>query len=161
MVRVNLVSRMVLGGLVAAVCGLGCGGVKKPNKLEVDQAKRNLMDIVRAYGKATADMGHPPRVKDELTSYFETNADSGDPDNPVRTTDVTQVFRSPRDNEDFVICWAFDLRDLDHNPKTWPVWAYEKTGQDGKRYVAQGRFVKLVSNEELADLPFVDGFAKP
>ena len=159
MVRAELVLKMGVIGSLALVCGFGCGG--SPKVPHADPSAVNLREIVWAYGKATASLEHPPRTKEELAPYFIREPDPEDPDRPVKEINVAEVFRSPTDGQDYVINWGSDLRDNEGNPKTWPVFAYEKVGQDGKRLVLQGRYVKTVTDEQLADLPFPPGFKKP
>ncbi len=50
---------------------------------------------------------------------------------------------------------------LSGKPAEIPVLAYEKNGVDGKRLVLQVRYVTLVSDEDLATLPFPPGFKAP
>ena len=148
-----------LVGLLACVSGLGCGGGGKVTPLA--PSSNNLRTIVLAYGKATQDLGHAPRSKEELLPYFQSAPDPEDPDKPVKIVDVSTIFRSPADEKDYVIHWGVNLADFEGAPSTWPVLAYEREGKDGKRFILQGRYVKAVTDEQLAELPFPPGFKSP
>jgi hypothetical protein len=62
-----------------------------------------------------------------------------------------------------VILWGVDYRTYktSGDPASLPVLAYEKHGKDGKRLVLQYRYVTLVTDEELAGLPFPKGHRPP
>ena len=159
MVRIDSIWKVGVVGLLACMCGLGCGSSHKVPP--ANPSAKNLDDILWAYARATTALGYGPRNKDELAPFFKVEPDPDEPDRPVRSVDVANVYRSPNDDQDYVIDWGFDIRELDRNPKYWPVIAYEKSGQNGKRYVIQGRYVRLVTDEDLADLPFPEGFKRP
>jgi len=130
--------------------GYGCGP-KAPNLTDPPPAANKLGAIGRAYMLATDALDRGPLNKDELKPYI--SPDWADLD----------VFRSPNDNEEYVILWGLDYRgmDLQGNFRKQPVFAYEKTGKDGKRLVLQGRYVFQVEDEDLTKLPFPPPYQAP
>jgi hypothetical protein len=143
-------------GLKIGVCslvllgGYGCGS--KSAFKEQPLGPTQLMVIGRAYAAATDALDRPPQSKDEIKPYVHKDWAGKD------------VFRSPNDNEEFVILWGVDIRDfnLSGHPDNLPVLAYEKQGNDEKRLVLLGgRYVKLVADEDLAKLKFPAPYKAP
>jgi hypothetical protein len=161
MVRSELVMKLVVVGLLASLSGSGCGGGAEEIPPEIKDATKNLRTISNGYVKGTEAMDHPPRNKEELVPYIHAVPDLEDPDAPEPEIDMEQLFRSPNDGEKYVIHWGVDFRDFRINTRTMPVLAYEKVGKDGKRVVAQGRYVRIVTDDDFVDLPFPPGFRAP
>ena len=159
MVRAEIILKVGVVGLVASMSGFGCGGSEVVNP-SAPSASR-LRTIVVAYAKATDELDHPPGSKEELLPYLKSQPDPDDSDTPVKEIDVDALFRSPTDGENYVIFWGVDCREFSGFPRTQPVLAYEKEGKDGKRVVAQGRYVRTVTDDEFAELPFPKGRRAP
>jgi hypothetical protein len=149
---------MAIAGLLAGAVAQGCGSDSVPL---VTSSSTRLGTIAFAYLRATDALDHPPRNKDELAPFLKREPDAGDPDKPVSEIDLDELFRSPTDGQDYVILWGADFRDLGLSRRKMPVLGYEKESKDGKRLVAQGRYVHIVTDEQLADLPFPPGFRAP
>ena len=99
-----------------------------------------LRGIVRYYMTATGDLGRPPKNMDELKTVLV----------PL-TKEPDKFVRSTRDGQEFVVAW--DTRFDGLSPDT--IVAYERTGVDGKRLVANlGGEVREVNQEEFAHLKF-------
>jgi hypothetical protein len=141
-------------GLLAALGGCGCGSKNVP---EQAPGPFQLRSIALAYIRATEDLGRPPRNQDEVIPFLKIREDPG------KTPNAADLFRSPRDGAEFVILWGLDYRDYNTsgNPSRLPVLAYEKHGQDGKRLVLRYRDVMLVTDEELESLTFPRGHRAP
>jgi hypothetical protein len=155
MTRVDFLGKMVVVGLAVALPGAGCSKSKPP---DLPLASKQLRAIGKAYVDACNDL-HPPRNKEDLIPYLKlTRPNPDNPDEP-ETIDPAEILRSPNDNEEFVILWGVDVTTFDVSGKlaTLPVIAYEKHGKDGKRFVLQVRYPKLVKDEDMAGLPFPPG----
>lgn len=150
--------KTALAGFVIGACALGCGSGETASP--VTPSSKHLSAIGAAYAQATTALDRGPQSKDELMPYLQQEPDPDDPDKPVQNIDIDQVFRSPNDDQDYVILWGVDLREYPGRRQA-PVIAYEKQGKDGKRVVLQGRWAHTVSDDRLADLPFPMGFRAP
>jgi hypothetical protein len=134
--------------LLALLGGSGCGsGKAKMPEATVFQLKA----IGRAYVAATLETGRPPKNKEEVLKALK--------EMPEDYQNPEDIFRSKRDNQEFVIFWDVDLRGVDSRKQsTWPVLAYERQGKDGKRYVLQFRdLVRELPDDDIANLPFPPG----
>jgi len=78
---------------------------------------QRLQAVARAYGRALASGKTPTKLTD-LEVYLK---EDGDP---------AELTRSSRDQELFVILWG--TRFTEPEPR---IYAHEKTGKDGKRFV--------------------------
>lgn len=109
----------------------------------------NLRQIQQAYMKACQELKRPPASRDELVNYLPAN------------TDVASLFRSPNDDQEYVIIWGadpFGPIDVTSGPKVRPlVIGYEKEGRDGMRYVFLATGVVQMANDEFAGANFPDG----
>jgi hypothetical protein len=140
------VCRFVPYGMVCLTL-IGCGQsttVGQPNI-----AYDRLFWIGQAYTKATDELNRGPANRNELIPYLQERGDPSD------------IFRSDRDNEDFVILWNVDYREYLQNQRQRPVIAYEKTGNKGFRYVLQVRVISRLNDEDFKKAPFPDGHQAP
>jgi hypothetical protein len=145
--RSGLFGRIGLGCLlVMGIAGCGSGNdVKDP-----PASKFRLGAIGWAYGKATEALGRPPANKEEILPYLK---EKGDPD---------ELLRSSVDNQEFGINWGIDFNKLKPSARHAMVTAYEKEGQNGKRYVlCFFRDVGLANETEFANMTFPPGAARP
>jgi hypothetical protein len=161
MIRSEFVMKVVVVGLLASLGGAGCGPAQEVIPPEVKDATDNLRKIAMAYVRATEALDRGPKNKEELVPYIHPPPDPEDPDAPEPEIDMEKLFRSPNDGENYVINWGTDFRDFRINTRTMPVLGYEKEGKDGKRVVAQGRYIRVVTNDEFVDLPFPPGYRAP
>lgn len=113
------------GVLLLAICGCGPSGLIVG---QVDPTRAKLQQISGAYLAATVKANRPPTKPEELLPFL---GDKSTPDEEKR-----EIFRSNKDSEEFVIVWGVDLRKAgtDELPRD-VIFAYEKKGKDGKRYV--------------------------
>jgi hypothetical protein len=96
-----------------------------------------------AYRQAMTALGRPPRNAEEIRPYL---AKLGDPAN---------LLRSPSDGEDYVISWGIDPTRLHQLPNStgaaqqFPIWIHETTGNNGLRWVLDGRQVHTLTDEQF------------
>jgi hypothetical protein len=102
----------------------------------------NLRSVRDGYFEARRALERPPRSKEELVPYLKK---FGDP---------AQLLRSPDDGEDFVIVYGTDPMAAESMSY---VWAYERHGKDGSRWIIRNRHVQRIANDKLAKLPFPPG----
>ena len=119
----------------------GCG--TREQVTDVAKSYENLQIIGLAYRDATDEWNRPPRSSDELAPFIRKRG--GDP---------AVIFKSPDDDQPYVIHWDIDYRSP--NP---PVLAYEKIGKDGRRYVSRFRIVLHMTEEEFNKAPLPSGKA--
>ncbi len=127
-------NRVRLIAFTLAAYSAGCGG--NPRVSAVPEEKANLSSVGRAYHAATEKLGRPPASEEQLMPFLR---ELGDP---------AQLLRSPRDCEPYVIVYGFDIRKSFDMPP--PIWAHEKRGVDGNRYVITVMGVNLMTDEEFA-----------
>jgi hypothetical protein len=121
--------------IALAICLAGC--TSKPGASSAALAeKANLSTIGRAYHTATEKLGHPPANVEQLRPFLH---ELGDP---------AEILRSPRDGEPYVIIYGFDIRKPFDMPP--PIWAHERRGAHGKRYVITVMGVNLMTDDEFA-----------
>jgi hypothetical protein len=118
----------------------GCG--TRENQTALPPVIENLRAVRDGYFEARRALDRPPRSKEELVPYLKK---FGDP---------SQLLRSPDDGEEFVIVYGTDP--LATDSLTY-VWAYERFGSGGSRWIIRERHVQRVPNEKLATFPFPPG----
>jgi len=101
---------------------LGCSPTNVSDK-PLDPIQVKLHKVNTAYSQYTRENGKPPKGPAEIKSLL---AKMGDPDD---------LLKSDRDGEPFVVCWGVDLRRANQYPESLPVFAYEKKGTGGERFV--------------------------
>lgn len=95
------------------------------------QQEIHLKALAVCYGKYLAShRGQTPRTEAEFKAFVEQLPRE---QIPGASTDLESLFVSPRDNEPYVV--RYNLKQTTFGPSA-PVVAYEKTGVEGKRYVA-------------------------
>jgi hypothetical protein len=155
MQRAAYLAKASVFGLLLSISGYGCGGAHKSPP--PPPSAFQLKTIAMAYAEATDRLDHPPESKEEFLPYLKDIIKDN-----KEWTNPEDILRSKNDGQEFVIHWGVDCRDLQGLPQKMPVVAYEKTGQDGKRQVLQGRrWVRVVSDDEFAELPFPQGAKRP
>jgi hypothetical protein len=152
-----------IASVLVCLGGVGCGGSKPVVKTPA--ASTQLWRIANAYVKATDNNGSPPQSKEDLMPYLLNPKERGpdDPEPAEEKPDPADFFKSIGDGEDFVILWGVDYRNynLSDSQNNSPVIAYEKYGENGKRWVMRFRKVGIMTNEDLAMLPFPPGQKAP
>ena len=137
----------VFGFGLATLALVGCSrNVDRPYAAAEDR----LLKIGKAYLKSVYDGKTPSGSEDIKIHYLE--------------EDVTEeFFRSPRDGEPFVIFWGVDYSSLPTRPSDpFTVAAYEKKGENGKRYVLRFPLnVELMTDEQLRKAVFPPGHSPP
>ncbi len=126
----------------AAVSFLATGCSSKPALQAVGMSEtENLSKIERAFDSAREKLGRPPANLEQLKPFLK---EFGDAD---------QILRSPRDGEPYVIIYGIDIRRPFEMPP--PIWAHEKNGVDGKRYVLTVMGPVSMTDEEFSKAKFV------
>src|SRR5262245_45050551 len=123
-------------GLLVGLAAIGCSSRATPSAAAVSETE-NLSKIERAYDKAIQKLGRPPADTEQLKPFLK---EFGDPD---------KILRSPRDGQPYVILYGVHIRKvkLEMPP---PIWAYEKNGVNGKRYVLTVMGAVPMTDEEFA-----------
>ena len=118
---------VVIGCVVLLWAMCGCGP-SAPVIGQVDKTREKLQLISGAYLTATAKANRVPSKPEDLFPYLG--------DESTSEEKKREIFRSDNDGEDFVIAWGVDLRKTgtDELPRD-AIFAYEKKGKGGKRYV--------------------------
>lgn len=100
-----------------------------------------LKALAMAYGQFTAqNRGRPPKSEEHLRKFLDKNSHILD---GYAIESVDDVFISPRDNEPYVVVYG----------KRAKIVAYEATGLDGKRFVADELGIaREVDEAEFAEL---------
>lgn len=136
-------SRLLLFVLVLAFAG--CSGEDDEATKEQDrQASTNLNAIHAAYQTASEKNRRPPSDQGDLEKYL--------PDD----MDKAAVFRSPRDEQEFVIVWGADLESLQQQAEP-VVIAYEKNGRGGERFVLTSMGLLTMTDSEFDAAKFPPG----
>lgn len=135
----------ILGAGLIAVCGCGEPPAKE---IEMPLAQIHLRNVVLAYNQAAIALNRPPQNVDDIRPYLS------------KQGDVKQLLRSPN-GEEFVIQWGYDTRNAKVIGETLPVWIYEKSATEGKRWVVRGRNSLEITDEDLQNASFAPGMKKP
>ena len=146
--RASVVARYCLLGLITCLI-LGC-------KEEVAEtqigAETKLRPLARMYaGFVNQNRGRPPKDEAQFRKFAEATASQYLPEGLT----LDQLFVSDRDNEPFVIVYGRVLvsREGVDSPMGARIVAYEKTGADGARFVADDLgVVELVDDEKFRQL---------
>jgi hypothetical protein len=88
-----------------------------------DDTAIQLRSVASAYSAAGIKLGRPPKSMEELKPFLK---QVGDPD---------QIMRSTHDGQPFEIVWGVDPDQSGAAPGATLVFAYEKQGSGGKRWV--------------------------
>lgn len=140
---------LTLCALMAGLSAVGCGGGAPP-AVEASRSEVNLQRIGAAYA-AVAARGRPPRKAADLVRDLQSGPDQSNP---------SDIFRSPNDNQEYVIVWGVDFRALamQRGGNLDVVLAYERAGKDGKRWVLKPpALVSLMTEDEFRAAPFPPG----
>jgi hypothetical protein len=125
----------------------GCGKptVVSSGLVGDDPTASSLMIIGQAYKMANARLQRPPAKFEELKIYLKDVAK----DNKRNYEDY---LKSPRDGQPFEIIYGVNVLEIPVDPndlRPLPVYAHERLGQAGKRWV-----IRLMSPQELTDDEF-------
>ncbi len=135
----------------AVFCGLfviavGCSRGELHAHRPMDPAQSRLLEIGRAYGRFNALHDRGPQSTADLKPILEQDGVGDD------------VFLSPRDQQPFVICWGLDLTAPRQPGVPWTAVAYEKLGNEGRRFVLTTlRHVTEVPDAEFSRIRFPPG----
>jgi len=130
------VARAPLRGLVwlfllACVAITGCGGGRK-----VPEEENRLTKLARLYGRSQSKFRGPPPSVDALKEFARSLDADGLKSIGLESSDLDQIFVSSRDNEPFVYRKPAKGVGMPGPGASSEVVFYEKTGKNGKRYVA-------------------------
>lgn len=99
------------------------GCAEKKRGPEENKAADHLRKIAQAFDIAQYKTGRPPKDADELKPVLKELSKDENPDD---------LLRSPNDQEAYQIAWGVNL---DRQTDTDLIFAHEKKGVEGKRYV--------------------------
>ena len=129
-------------GILAAMATSGCA--EKP-KVQENKAADHLRKIAQAFDLAQYK-GHTPNGPDDIKPFLKQLSPKDEPDD---------LLRSPNDGEPYEIMWGVNL---DRQTEIGAIFAHEKKGVDGKRYVITGaRIVSQMSDADFAGASFAKG----
>jgi hypothetical protein len=120
--------------MAALTLGAGCGERPIANLEDT----RRLGAIQYAYQEAIRNLRRPPRGLEEIKPHLAT---IGDPE---------VLLVSPRDGQPYVIVWNIDVENAPTDPPT--IYAFEKVGAEGKRYVLSTLDIAPVNDAEFSQL---------
>lgn len=93
----------------------------------------HLKALAVCYGKfIQQNKGQPPKDEAEFKAFIQK---LGPSQIPGGAADLDSLFISPRDRQPYVVRYGLDRSQMMPGPNM-PVVAYEQTGLEGKRYVA-------------------------
>jgi hypothetical protein len=119
---------LLLAALCLGLCAAGCTGKQSESK---ERETSGLKQLSVMYGRfLSRHRGQPPANEKEFKEFVK-SVTAGQPSGPV---DVDRLFISNRDNQPYVIIYGPVTGPA--TPSGGPVFAYEKTGLEGKRFVA-------------------------
>lgn len=117
--------------LLSAMCLLatgGCGQREVTDAGSVDKTRAKLQAISGAYMAATLKANSAPTKPEELLPFLGEES--------ATEEQRREKLRSDNDGEEFVIAWGIDFRKQQETDLTrQTIFAYEKKGKEGKRYV--------------------------
>lgn len=122
---------------------LGCASSTPPPTKEGVGPGENLGKVYRAYRQAAVKLKRAPKDVKELTPHMEDKSN--------------QALISPRDGQEYVIVWGVDLLKLRPDPVNPLVFAYERKGQDGMRYVLTETGPRLMAEADFRRAQFPQG----
>jgi hypothetical protein len=118
---------LVAATLTAA--SLGCSRQEEP----ITKQEAHLKALAVCYGRFIGQhQGNPPQSEEEFKTFIQSIPAE---QIPGGSADMNSLFVSPRDNQPYVVRYDLDRTQLMPGP-TMPIVAYEQTGVEGKRYVA-------------------------
>ncbi len=128
------------GVLLLLASAHGCSTAAGPTHVAEGDSTKNLQQIGAAYSQAAFKLGRPPATVDDLKEFLNNS-----PGNP----DPATVLKSPDDNENYVIVWGVDFRELAKSSGNVDVvLAYEQRGTGGKRHVLKPPSIVVVMTDE-------------
>jgi len=128
--RTSLRGFFVLWLLGCAALAAGCKGGRQ----EVPQEESRLTKLTRLYGRSLSKSRGTPPADVAALKQFATSLGAEDLKGIGIEGDVDQLFVSPRDSEPYVYRRPAKAGMPGMGPEA--VLFYEKTGKDGKRFVA-------------------------
>ena len=122
--------------------GPALSGCSKKEEVQENKAADHLRKIALAFEMAQYS-GKAPKSADVIKPFLKELSPNEDPDD---------ILRSPNDGEPYVVMWGVNLeRQTDFNA----IFAHEKKGTDGKRYVINvTRIVLQMSDADFAAASF-------
>lgn len=124
---------LFLLGLVGSLGPFLACGCSSQVREDLEIGERHLGELARAYiFYANQHRGQGPPNKAALDKFLKANEKSlimQGISNPEG------MYVSPRDNEPYVVLWGLRIKTVVKGRSSQPI-AYEKTGKDGKRWVA-------------------------
>ena len=123
-----------------------CGREQEPQVFPVDKTRAKLQAISGAYLAATLKADHAPTKPEELFPFLG--------DASASEEQKRELLRSDNDGEEFVIAWGVDFRKQGADGLSRDaIFAYEKRGKNGRRYVLRLPTDILIIPEDLFQKP--------
>jgi hypothetical protein len=139
----------VLSAFMLAFVLSGCSTATTGKIPEINKAQEHLQAIADAYVTVADGRGRPPQSASDLTPVLKQR---GDP---------ASFLKSPNDGEPYVIIWGLNLDEhLGTHPL--PLFAYERKGANGKRYVVNtDKVIMVMTDDQFAKASFPKGHQPP
>lgn len=131
-----------IGAWVAIM--VGCSSTPEPKVGKIPDTMNQFRSINSAYHAATLALRRPPANSAELLAYLK------------KVGDGSTTLRSERDGEEIVIVWGTDPTKASVSGVP-PVWAYEKRGADGTRYLNYAAYTIEVAEADFEKKAFPPG----
>jgi hypothetical protein len=131
---------------VCSVLALAPAGCSEKPKFQENKAADHLRKIAIAFDNFNHGKGHPPKDAEDIKPILKLLSPKENPDD---------VLRSPNDGEPYEILWGVNL---ERQTEFGAIFAHEKKGVDGKRYVITvSRLVSQMTDAELQGATFARG----
>jgi hypothetical protein len=125
----------VAGAVPLLLLFFSAGGCSDPGRSNQAEESSSLKPLAAFYGKfVNQHGGKPPGNEAELKAFLKEPKNAESLRLEFKVADVDAMFISPRDNQPYVVIYG--TLSGPPGPGGAPVIAHEKTGVEGKRFVA-------------------------
>ncbi|MEO2047970.1 MAG: hypothetical protein ABGX16_15530 [Pirellulales bacterium] len=131
--------------LMAVVTCMAIVGCSQKSQVPTGKPAENIRKLALAYVQSSStNRGIGPKDKQSLIKFMVHRIG-------LSEQEADKLFVSPRDNHPYVILWGIALEGsgpMGPRPPKPKIIAYEKSGADGTRYVADGRISIVQMSQE-------------